>query len=141
MTDANRRMMWLLSRAQRRVQARADAGLADLGITGTQSGALFCFREDGLLVGELAEALGLAQSAASGLAARLVEAGLAARSEDPADKRAVRLTLTAAGKRARTEAARRAHAANAEMIKGFTDREMATVVRWLAHVAELEDRK
>ena len=138
MTAPDRRMIHLLSRAQRRVQARADAGLADLGVTATQAGALFCFGEDGLQVRDLADALGLAQSAASGLAGRLVEAGLAERSEDPADRRAVRLTLTDAGRRARLEAARRAQSANAVMTDGFTDRELATVVRWLRHVAEME---
>ncbi len=138
-------MVWLLSRAQRRVLARADAGLTDIGITATQAGALFCFRDadpsGGLLVGDLAEALGLAQSAASGLAGRLVEAGLVARSDDPDDRRAARLTLTAAGRRARAEAMRRVHAHNTQMMTGFTEREMATVVRWLTHVAEMEEQK
>jgi DNA-binding MarR family transcriptional regulator len=90
-------------------------------------------------VGELAAALDLAQSAASGLAARMVDAGLVVRSDEPADRRAARLTLTPVGRRARTEAARRANIANAEMMQGFTDAEMATVVRWLTHVAKLED--
>ena len=140
MTDATRRMIWLLSHAHRRVLARSDAGLIDLGLTSTQAGALFCFRgEEGLLVGELAAALDLAQSAASGLAARMVEAGLVARSDDPNDRRAARLTLTPTGRRARTEAARRANSANTEMMQEFTDAEMATVVRWLTHVAKLED--
>lgn len=138
MTAPDRRMIHLLSRAQRRVQARADTGLTDLGVTATQAGALFCFREDGLQVRDLADALGLAQSAASGLAGRLVEAGLAIRSEDPSDRRAVRLTLTETGRRARREAALRAQSENALMTDGFTDSEIATVVRWLRHVAEME---
>ncbi len=140
MTAPDRRMMHLLSRAQRRMQSRADFGMADLGLTGAQAGALFCIGESGVLVGELAEALGLAQSAASGLAGRLVEAGFALRVPDPADGRAVRLTLTVAGRKARQEAARRANATNASMIKGFSDSELATVVRWLRHVGEMEDQ-
>src|SRR5258708_37117389 len=76
MTQPNRRMNWLLSRAYRRMLARLDAGLADLGLTGTQSGALFCFdSDDGLLIGELGAKLELGQSAASGLVQRLVAAG------------------------------------------------------------------
>lgn len=141
MTLPDRRMMHLLSRAQRRMQARADLGLSDLGVTGAQAGALFCIGEQGVLVGELAEALGLAQSAASGLAARLVEAGFAVRAPDPADRRAVRLFLSDAGRVARQEAARRAHAENAAMMKGFTEGELATVVRWLRHVGEMEDHR
>ena len=79
MTQRNRRMFWLLARAHRSVAAACDASLADLGLTITQAGALFCFGEEGLLIGELGEALELAQSAASGLAKRLEEAGLVAR--------------------------------------------------------------
>lgn len=142
MTEPTRRMIWQLARAHRRMLARSDAGLADLGLTSTQAGALFCIPGGaGLLVGELAEALGLAQSAASGLAARLVEAGLLSRADDLNDRRAARLMLTPAGRQARTEAARRANVTNAAMMEGFTDREMATIVRWLAHVAELEDKR
>src|SRR5262245_20417728 len=108
MTQRNRRMFWLLARAHRTVAAACDASLTDLGLTITQAGALFCFGEEGLLIGELGEALELAQSAASGLAKRLEDAGLVARSEEKGDGRAARLKLTAAGSQKRAEAARRA---------------------------------
>ncbi len=138
MTQPNRRMFWHLARAYRRVNASADASLADLGLTGTQAGALFCFKDEGLLVGELAAALDLAQSAASGLAQRLEDAGLVARHSEEGDGRAARLKLTVVGRRKRDEAARRTLAANAVAMQGFTDREMDIVVRWLAHVAETD---
>jgi DNA-binding MarR family transcriptional regulator len=137
MTAANRRMFWLLARAQRRVAAASDDSLADLGLTGTQAGALFCFREEGLLIGELGQALDLAQSAASGLAKRLEEAGLIVRADEKGDGRAARLRLSAMGKRKRDEAARRAVAANARMLQGFSEREIDAVVRWLNHVADM----
>lgn len=137
MTAPNRRMFWLLARAQRRVAAAADANIADLGLTSTQAGALFCFGDDGLLIGELAQALDLAQSAASGLAQRLEDAGLVARSDVKGDGRAARLTLTAIGKRKRDEAARRTVAANTRILHGFTDREADIIVRWLNHVADV----
>ena len=137
MTQPNRRMFWLLARAQRRVAAAADASMADLGLTSTQAGALFCFRDEGLLVGELASALELAQSAASGLAQRLEEAGLVARSEEAGDGRAARLKLTPAGKRKRDEAIRRTTGANAKMLQGFSEREADVIVRWLNHVADI----
>jgi DNA-binding transcriptional ArsR family regulator len=79
MTAPNRRMLWLLARAQRRVAAASDVNLADLELTSTQAGALFCFKDEGLLIGELAAALDLAQSAASGLATRLEAASLVTR--------------------------------------------------------------
>jgi len=137
MTQPNRRMLWLLAHAQRRVAAASDANLADLDLTSTQAGALFCFKEEGLLIGELASALDLAQSAASGLASRLEDAGLVTRGEEKGDGRAARLKLTPAGKRKRDEAARRAHAANTRLLQGFTDREIDTVARWLTQAANL----
>ncbi|MDP3493956.1 MAG: MarR family transcriptional regulator [Hyphomonadaceae bacterium] len=130
-------MLWLLARAQRRVASASDENLADLELTSTQAGALFCFKDEGLLIGELAAALDLAQSAASGLAARLEAAGLVTRGEEKGDGRAARLRLTAAGKRKRDEAARRAISANADLLRGFTDREADIVVRWLSHAAEI----
>lgn len=136
MTKPNRRMFWHLARAYRRVSAASDARLADLGLTGTQAGALYCFGDDGLLVGELAATLDLAQSAASGLAQRLEEAGLVERHEEAGDGRAARLKLTPSGRRKRDEAARRTVAANSHLLQGFTDNEIDTVVRWLAHAAD-----
>lgn len=137
MTKPDRRMFWHLARAHRRIAAAADANLSDLGITGTQAGALFCFKDEGLLVGELAAALDLAQSAASGLAQRLEDAGLVVRHEEEGDGRAARLKLTAIGRRKRDEAARRTKAANAELLQGFKDSEIDIVVRWLAHATEV----
>lgn len=136
MTKPNRRMFWHLSRAYRRIAAASDARFADLDLTGTQAGALYCFGDEGLLIGELAEKLDLAQSAASGLAQRLEDAGLVARHEEAGDGRAARLKLTPAGRRKRDEAARRTTAANAKLLQGFTDNEIDTVVRWLSHAAE-----
>jgi MarR family transcriptional regulator, organic hydroperoxide resistance regulator len=140
MTAPNRRMNWLLSRAYRRMLGRLDAALADLGLTGTQSGALFSFDDDGgLLIGELGAKLGLGQSATSGLVQRLVAAGFVERGTEEGDGRAARLRLTRLGRERRKEAARRAQAANAALIKGFSDDEIAVVARWLNHVAALED--
>jgi DNA-binding MarR family transcriptional regulator len=137
MTQLNRRMFWLLARAHRSAAAASDAKLADLGLTITQAGALFCFGAEGLLIGELGEALELAQSAASGLAKRLEDAGLVARSQENGDGRAARLTLTALGSQKRAEASRRAVAANARMLQGFSEREIEVVVRWLTQVANM----
>ena len=136
MTKPNRRMFWHLSRAYRRIAAASDARFLDLDLTGTQAGALYCFGDDGLLVGELATKLDLAQSAASGLAQRLEDAGLIARHEVQGDGRAARLKLTATGRKKRDEAARRTMAANAKLLQGFPETEIDTVVRWLVHAAE-----
>lgn len=55
-------------------------------------------RPAGARVGELAQLLRLAQNTVSGLVQQLVEAGFAERAPDPADRRAVRITLAAAGR-------------------------------------------
>ena len=136
MTAPEPRLIWLLSRAQRRVMAQADAALEKLGLTSTQAGGLFCIRgDDGISVGELATQLDLAQSAASGLAQRLEGAGLVERSADPGDGRSVRLALTRLGRKRREEAIKIAHAGNAALSAGFSGSEIATVARWLAHIA------
>jgi DNA-binding MarR family transcriptional regulator len=139
MTAPDRRLIWLLSRAQRRVMARSDAALLALGLTATQAGALFCIRrEEGITVGDLAHELDLAQSAASGLAQRLENAGLATRSPDPADGRAIRLALTRSGRRRREEAIRIAHESNAALNAGMTEAEIEIVARWLQRVGTME---
>jgi DNA-binding MarR family transcriptional regulator len=135
MTAPDRRLIWLLSRAQRRVMAQADASLAKLGLTSTQAGALFCVgSEDDITINELADQLDLAQSAASGLAQRLETAGFVERSADPRDGRSIRLALTKLGRKRREEALKIAHAGNAALCAGFSTSEVAIVARWLAHV-------
>jgi DNA-binding MarR family transcriptional regulator len=140
MTASDQRLFWLLTRAQRRVMARGDVTLAGLGLTSTQAGALFCIGgDDGITVGELADQLELAQSAASGLAQRLEAAGLVTRSQNPQDGRSVRLVLTRLGRRRREEAIKIVHAGNAALGAGFTHQEIAIVARWLSRVATAEE--
>lgn len=55
-------------------------------------------RPGGGRIGELAQVLRLAQNTISGLVQQLVVAGYVDRSPDPADRRAVRITLTGAGR-------------------------------------------
>jgi DNA-binding MarR family transcriptional regulator len=135
MTAPDQRLIWLLARAQRRVMAQSDAALAGLGLTSTQAGALFCIRsEDGMTVGELADQLDLAQSAASGLAQRLESAGLVTRSPNPEDGRSVRLVLTKSGRKRRDDGIEIAHAGNDALRAGFSNSEIAIVARWLARI-------
>jgi DNA-binding MarR family transcriptional regulator len=136
MTTPDQRLIWLLTRAQRRVMAEADATLARFGLTSTQAGALFCMRSaEGITVGELADQLDLAQSAASGLAQRLETAGLVVRAPNPDDGRSVRLVLTKSGRKRREEAITIAQAGNDALRAGFSAAEIAIVARWLARVA------
>ncbi len=134
------RFLHLLARAARAAQQISDAGLSDLDISGAQAGLLFAMpKDEGVGVSALAEAMGLAQSATSTLAQKLVDQGLLAREADPDDRRAVRLTLTAAGAAARAEAARRARQLNARVTRGFTAAEQATIARFLKGVIDIKE--
>ncbi|HWU15353.1 MAG TPA: MarR family winged helix-turn-helix transcriptional regulator, partial [Caulobacter sp.] len=64
-TPPDRRLVFLLNVAHRRVQRYVEAKMAAKGgLTAAQSGALFVLgQKDGALIGEAAEALDLAPSA------------------------------------------------------------------------------
>src|SRR3954469_4310554 len=97
----DRRLIFLLSVAQRRVQRHVTSLTKDSGVTSAQSGLLFVLgRRDGALMGEAGAALDLGMPGISGLAERMVEAGLIEKRADPGDGRASRLWLTAAGRNA-----------------------------------------
>ncbi len=126
------RLFFLLTRAQRRLADLAQAGLADLGVTPTQAGALFALPpEGGRSIGALALALSLAQSAASGLAQRLEKLGLIAISPDPADARKSQLHLTAHGLAIRAQALARTRDFNRALARDLKPADLAIVLSWL----------
>ncbi|MBU6372052.1 MAG: MarR family transcriptional regulator [Alphaproteobacteria bacterium] len=132
--------MLLLARAARAAQQASDAGLVDLGLTSAQAGVLFAVpKEGGVGVSAIAEQMGLAQSVVSVLTQRLVEQGFLARAPDPDDRRAVRLSLTAAGATARAEAARRARGLNTRITREFSAAEQAAIARFLEGVIGLKE--
>ncbi len=137
---AKPRFIYLLSRAARAAQGLADAGMEDVKLTAAQAGVLFSIpNEGGASVNAVAEGVGLAQSAASVLVQRLEHAGLVERQTDPADRRAVLLTLTARGRVVRTRAAERAHRINTAATRGFSAEEQAVIARWLQHMIDLKE--
>jgi DNA-binding MarR family transcriptional regulator len=132
-TPPDRRLVFLLNVAHRRVQRYVEAKMAAKGgLTAAQSGALFVLgQKDGALIGEAAEALDLAPSAMTGLVDRMVRAELVERRPDPKDGRAFRLHLTPHGETAREEAKAGVEGLNTHLTEGFTDDEIAVVSRWL----------
>jgi DNA-binding MarR family transcriptional regulator len=129
----DRRLIYLLNVAQRRLQrfvaARTKAG----GVTSAQSGLLFVLgQRDGALMGEAGAALDLGPPGISGLAERMVEAGLIDKRADADDGRASRLWLTAAGKKALARSKAGVAELNARLTEGFSDAEIDVVARWLA---------
>lgn len=129
----DRRLIFLLNVAQRRVQ-RFVAGRRG-GVTPAQSGLLFVLgKQDGMLMGEAGAALDLGPPGISGLAERMMEAGLIDKRADADDGRASRLWLTAAGRKALARARAGAADINGRLIDGFTEAEIDTVSRWLKAV-------
>jgi DNA-binding MarR family transcriptional regulator len=132
--ELDRRLIYLLNVAQRRVQ-RFVATQAPRGVTATQAGLLFVLGgRDGVLLGEAGAALDLGMPGISGLVERAVEAGLIEKRADPEDGRAWRLWLTASGRRALSRARAGAAELNARLMEGFTEAEIDIVARWLASV-------
>src|SRR4029077_290770 len=119
---ADRRLIFLLNVAQRRLQRWLATQAPRGGVTAAQSGLLFVLgRRDGVLLGEAGAALDLGMPGISGLVERTVEAGLIERRADPEDGGAWRLWLTVSGRRARARAKAGAAELNAKLMEGFTD--------------------
>ncbi|MBR1222705.1 winged helix-turn-helix transcriptional regulator [Bradyrhizobium sp. U87765 SZCCT0131] len=138
MTAPDRRLVFLLSVGQRRLQRWVEQQMAaENGLTSAQSGVLFYLgRNDGALIGDVAAALDLVPSAMSGLADRMERAGLLERRPDSADGRAWRVYLTEAGLSARKRAVARTQALNARLMEGFSDKEIDVVARWLTSLQD-----
>ena len=118
----DRRLIFLLNVAQRRLQRFLAAHTQDGGVTAAQSGLLFVLgRRDGALMGEAGAALDLGMPGISGLAERMIEGGLIEKRADPADGRAARLWLTAVGRKELAHARSSAADINARLMDGFTD--------------------
>ncbi len=129
----DRRLIYLLNVAQRRVQR--FVARQRRGATPAQSGLLFVLgRQDGLSMGEVGAALDLGLPGINGLAERMAEAGLIDKRADPADGRASRLWLTAAGRKDLSRAKASASDINARLMDGFNEAEIDIVSRWLKAV-------
>jgi len=130
-----RRLIFLLNVAQRRLQRFLAGGTQKGGVTAAQSGLLFVLgKRDGVLMGEAGAALDLGMPGISGLVERTVEAGLVEKRADPDDGRAWRLWLTPAGRRALARAKAGVAELNARLMRGFSESEIDVVARWLRHV-------
>lgn len=85
--------------AARKLQRYYNAAYAKYGITVTQSYILFSlYVENGQNIKTLAERLSLESPAVTGLVDRLEKEGMVERKDDPDDRRALRIFLTAKGK-------------------------------------------
>jgi DNA-binding MarR family transcriptional regulator len=128
----DRRLVFLLNVAQRRLQRWVAARTQDSGVTAAQSGLLFILgQRDGVLMGEAGAALDLGPPGISGLVDRMTAANLIKRRADPDDGRAWRLWLTPTGRAALAQSKAGLAEINARLIEGFTEAEIDVVARWL----------
>ncbi|WP_430788956.1 MarR family winged helix-turn-helix transcriptional regulator [Actinoplanes sp. G11-F43] len=131
----SRRLVFDLMTAERALRRRIDARSGDSGIGAAGAGVLFHLAQhDNALIGDVSAAMCASPSGMSGLVSRLEKGGLVAKTPDPADARAVRLSLTPAGRETVGLAKSVVRELNAEMSDGFTDAELAVVARWLGHI-------
>jgi DNA-binding MarR family transcriptional regulator len=129
----DRRFVFLLNVAQRRLQRWIAARAQDSGVTASQSGLLLVLgQRDGVLMGEAGAALDLGPPGISGLVDRMMAAKLIQRRPDPEDGRAWRLWLTPAGRAALAETKAGLSEINARVTDGFSESELDVVSRWLA---------
>jgi DNA-binding MarR family transcriptional regulator len=127
-----RRFVFLLNVAQRRLQRWIAAQAPDSGATAARSGLLLVLgQRDGLLMGEAGAALDLGPPGISGLVDRMMAAKLIQRRPDPEDGRAWRLWLTSAGRAALAETKAGLVEINARLTDGFSEAELDVVARWL----------
>ena len=123
----------------RRLQSSVYRGVGEL--TPAQSQALVTLADGGLMMGELAGRLGVAESTATRLVDRLQKARLAERIASDADRRCVVAQLTAAGRKLarELEASRRQYLA--EILATLPADERRELVRLFEKVAgALRDR-
>ncbi len=140
MSGPSHRLFLLLERAAHAVRQRLERrSQGELGISMVQLGALFhLVSRDGCLHKDLADALGIQPAAVSGLVDRMAAAGLVQRRACSDDARAQRLHATATGKRIAGKARPVVAAAQAVLVEGFTDAEIAIVARFLSAAATRE---
>lgn len=85
-------------------------------------------RSGGILVGDLAEALGIQRSGATRLVDRLEHAGLITRSVRPADRRGVVVRVTVAGENLVHDVMERRRAQIADILAGLSGPERDLVI-------------
>ena len=93
---------WLLAKALQRWNEQLEAAFRSAGFAEVRpsygSVLVPLFEEDGLRMGELARRSGLSKQAMTSLVRSVEGAGLVARTRDPEDGRAYRISLTARGR-------------------------------------------
>jgi DNA-binding MarR family transcriptional regulator len=132
------RLFHLMSLAQHRLLKAIDGAYKDaLGITSTQLGVLFILEKNpGALLKDVSEGLGINASAITALIGRMEDARLVRRQASAEDGRAFHLFATTEGIAKATAAKPILARLNARLTHGFSERDVATVARFLNAILE-----
>jgi DNA-binding MarR family transcriptional regulator len=132
----DKRLYFSLSVAQQALRKHVDEqGVSRTGLTSAQMGVLFYVaKHDGCLLKELGEGIGVKNAAITGLVARTEKTGCIRRRASSEDGRATHLHLTAKGQKKLEEIHRLNDELHRELKRGFSEEEIAIVLRFLQHV-------
>jgi DNA-binding MarR family transcriptional regulator len=134
--EGDKRVGYLLKRAQHALRVRMDAALRPLGLTTPQYAVLCAVeREPGISNAALARAAFVTAQSMQGIVANLERDGLIAREADPDHGRILRSLLTAKGRTVLARAHTAANAVDSAMTAGMSATETARLAALLARCA------
>ncbi len=131
----------LLHRASRLLSRRGDARFKVIGLAVAQVPVLTALKKDGAAMTQkdLAKFAQIEQPTMAQLLARMERDELIRRAPDPADKRSCLITLTPKASKKLDAARHLLFLGDEEALRGFTEREIATLTRMLKRmVSNLE---
>jgi len=134
---AKPRLFHLMAIAQHRLMKATDAAFRPIGISGAQLGVLFLLeKRPGAMLKEVSDGLGINASAITALIGRMEDAGLVRRRPSEDDGRAVHIFATADGLAKIAAVKPILTRLNARLTADFSEREIATVGRFLDAILE-----
>jgi DNA-binding MarR family transcriptional regulator len=120
------------------LRQRGQIGIEPNPLTSTQTLALAAASDAGpLRLGELAERIGTTDATASRTVDALVDEKLVKRTQDPRDRRGVRIDATAKGRRVMAERREQLTAMAEQLLVGLAEAERARVTDVLAELNDL----
>ncbi|OUM88063.1 MAG: transcriptional regulator [Bacillus thermozeamaize] len=126
---------FLLGKAYQKANQLSKQKLSSYNLTSVQFAVLhLLWEKDGRHAAELGERLLLDGATMTGLLDRLIQKGLIVRRPDPNDRRVNRIYLTNKGKRLEQKLNQKMDEANEELLKHFTEAEVASLKRMLAKI-------
>ncbi|WP_179957582.1 MarR family winged helix-turn-helix transcriptional regulator [Exilibacterium tricleocarpae] len=134
----DKRIFFLISKARHNLHKRMERIMeAAIGVPVTQVVALLALESrDGSQLKGLGRFLGLNKSGVTGLVKRMEDNRLVRKQPDALDGRATRVFMTAKGKRVLQQAKPIIKIQNTELVRGFSDSEIAVVLRFLNHLCD-----